>query len=160
MKSLFVCLLLFLSSLSSAQSVDTSESWFVEAGINIAQQSSLSISIEKEFVVGKLHFGPRLEIANLFDTIQYRAEGVDTLLTQRAQVRLRLWQFEWEVTDKIRIGVAPFWMLGPIPRRGFYRTPSSVWAHFDLDPQKTLSLAVTLTTSSDQLSQLSLRKRF
>jgi len=158
MKTLFLCLFVFLSSISFAQSPDTSERVFVEAGINLTQKSSLSISIEKEFTYNRWKFGPRIELANLFDTLQYQGDNIT--YTQKAQVRIRLAQIEYQLNDYLRIGIAPIWMLGPLPRKGFYRTPSSVWAHFDLDTPKTLSMEVTLTNSRDQLLQLSLRKRF
>ncbi len=156
MKGLLTCLLCLLSVLSFGQ--DTTERIFVEAGINLTQKSSLSISIEKEFTYKRWKFGPRIELVNLFDTLQYRG-GNDTLI-QTAQVRLRLAQIEYQLNNHLRIGIAPIWMLGPLPRRGFYRTPTSIWAHIDLDAPKTLSLEVTLTNSRDQSLQLGLRKRF
>jgi len=156
MKGLLTCLLCLLSVLSFGQ--DTTERIFVEAGINLTQKSSLSISIEKEFTYKRWKFGPRIELVNLFDTLQYRG-GNDTLI-QTAQVRLRLAQIEYQLNNHLRIGIAPIWMLGPLPRRGFYRTPTSIWAHIDLDVPKTLSLEVTLTNSRDQSLQLGLRKRF
>lgn len=159
MKGLLTCLLCLLSVLSFGQdTAKTSERIFVEAGINFTTKSSLSISIEKEFTYNRWKFGPRIELVNLFDTVQYRG-GNDTF-TQTAQVRLRLAQIEYQLNNYLRIGIAPIWMLGPLPRKGFYRTPSSIWAHFDLDVPKTLSLEITLTNSEDQLLQIGLRKKF
>ena len=159
MKGLLTCLLCLLSVLSFGQDTHTtSERIFVEAAINYTTKSSLSISIEKEFTYNRWKFGPRIELVNLFDTVQYRG-GNDTLI-QTAQVRLRLAQIEYQLNNHLRIGIAPIWMLGPLPRKGFYRTPTSIWAHIDLDNPKTLSLEVTLTNSRDQLLQLGLRKKF
>ena len=162
MKGLLICLLCLLSVSSFGQ--DTTERWSVEAGINISSQNSLSISIEKEFQYNRWKFGPRIELVNLFQPINYRVDNFDgsqdTVLQQRAQIRIRLAQIEYQLTDRIRLGCAPLWMLGPIPRYGWYQTPTSVYAHFDLDEPKTISLETSLSTSSSQLVQLSLRKRF
>jgi len=162
MKGLLICLLCLLSVSSFGQ--DTTERWSVEAGINISSQNSLSISIEKEFQYNRWKFGPRIELVNLFQPINYRVDNFDgsqdTVLQQRAQIRIRLAQIEYQLTDRIRLGCAPLWMLGPIPRRGWYQTPTSVYAHFDLDEPKTLSLEASLNTYQQGLAQLSLRKRF
>ena len=157
MKGLFICLLCLSSVFTFGQT--KSEKGFVEVGINLTQKSSLSVSIEKEFTHNRWKFGPRIELVNLFDTIQYRG-GVDTFV-QTAQLRIRLAQIEYQLTDYLRIGIAPVWMLGPIPRRGFYKTPSSIYFHFDLDEPKTISMEITLTTNTrHQLLQYSLRKKF
>ena len=162
MKSSILCLLLAFSYFSYGQ--DSEERWITEAAINVSTVNSLSISIEKEFQYERWTFGPRIELVNLFRPLSYRVDSfagsLDTTLQQYAQIRIRLAQVEYQLTDRIRLGCAPFWMLGPIPRRGWYQTPTSVYAHFDLDEPKTLSLEASLNTYQQGLAQLSLRKRF
>jgi len=144
---------LILSQFVLAQ--DTSERWNVELAANIAQYNSLSISIEKEFTYGKFKFGPRVELVNLFEAQSYTAE--DTTFQMTSQIRLRLAQIEYTLNDKVRVGVAPFWLLGPVPRKGFYRTPTSLYAHIQL--KEGLSLETSFTTSVNEMVQISLRKR-
>jgi hypothetical protein len=47
-------------------------------------------------------------------------------------------------------------MLGPLPKNGFYKTPSSIYAHIRL--KEGFSLETSITTSSQELVQLSFRK--
>jgi len=135
------------------------EKWQFEAAINISGYNSLSISLEKEYTVNKFKFGPRVELLNPFGDLIYMVNDTSGF-SQKAQIRLRLLQVEWSATDKIRIGAAPFWMLGPLPQRGYYKVPSSVYVHFDLDEKKTLSSEIAFTTSWEELSQISIRKTF
>ena len=143
---------LILSQFVLAQ--DTSERWNVEMSANIAQYNSLSISIEKEFTYGKFKFGPRVELVNLFESQSYKAE--DTTFQMTSQIRLRLAQIEYTLNDKVRVGMAPFWMLGPVPRKGFYKTPTSLYAHIQL--KEGLSLETSFTTSVNEMVQISFRK--
>jgi len=137
------------------------ESFNVELAINVSQYNSLSVSIEKEFQYNKFHFGPRIEILNPFRQLTYtvQANNKDTTYTTDWQWRIRLAQIEYQATDRIRIGIAPFWMLGPVPRRGYYQTPTSLYATFWLDRQATLQLECLLQTTSQAPVQLSVRKR-
>lgn len=154
---LLLCSLLFSSLLFTASAQDTikqSERYMVEIAANVSQYNSLSISVEKEFTYGRFTFGPRVELLNPFNNQIYKGE--DSTFIMNAQVRLRLAQIEYSVNDKIRLGVAPFWLLGPLPRNGFYRTPSSIYAHFQL--KEGLSLETSFTSSEREMVQLSLRK--
>jgi len=137
------------------------ESFNVELAINVSEYNSLSVSIEKEFQYNKFYFGPRIEILNPFrqPTYTVQANNKDTTYTTDWQWRIRLTQVEYQVNPKIRIGIAPIWMLGPVPRRGYYQTPTSLYATFWLDPHKTLQLECLLQTTSQAPVQLSVRKR-
>lgn len=136
------------------------ERYNVELAINVSEYNSLSVSIEKEFQYNNFYFGPRIEILNPFRQTTYtvKEKGKDTTYTTDWQWRIRLAQIEWQATDRIRIGIAPFWMLGPQPRRGYYQTPSSIYATFWLDPSKTLQLECLLQTTSQAPVQFSVRK--
>jgi len=154
---LFLCLLLFSSLLFTVSAQDTikqSEKIFAEMSANISYYNSLSISMEKEFTYGKFTFGPRVELLNLFNTQTY--EGGDTTFTMNTQVRLRLAQIEYRLNEYVKLGVAPLWLLGPLPRNGYYKTPSSVYAHIQL--KEGLSLETSFTTSDQEMVQISLRK--
>jgi len=154
---LLLCSLLFSSLFFTANAQDTikqTERYMVEMGVNISYYNSLSISVEKEFTYGRFTFGPRVELLNPFNSQIYN--GGDSIFIMNAQVRLRLAQIEYSVNDKVRLGVAPFWLLGPLPRNGFYKTPSSVYAHIQL--KEGLSLETSFTTSEREMVQLSLRK--
>jgi len=159
---LLLCSLLFSSLFFTANAQDTikqTERYMVEMGVNISYYNSLSISVEKEFTYGRFTFGPRVELLNPFNSQTYPGqtpEGKDTTFIMNAQVRLRLAQIEYSVNDKIRLGVAPFWLLGPLPRNGFYKTPSSIYVHFQL--KEGLSLETLFTTSDQEMVQISLRK--
>jgi len=163
MKQLLLLWSLLLSSLfftaNAQDTVKQSERYMVEIAANVSQYNSLSISIEKEFTHGRFTFGPRVELLNPFNSQTYPGqtpEGKDTTFIMNAQVRLRLAQIEYSVNDKVRLGVAPLWLLGPLPRNGYYKTPSSVYAHFQL--KEGLSLETSFTTSEREMVQLSLRK--
>ena len=171
MKWLLYTLFYFCSICSAAaQKADTTnitntvpiekESYNVELAINQSQYNSLSVSIEKEFQYNKFFFGPRIEILNPFRQLTYtvKEKDKDTTYTSNWQWRIRLAQIEYQATDRIRIGIAPFWMLGPQPRRGYYQTPSSLYATFWLDPHKTLQLECLFQTTSQAPVQLSVRK--
>lgn len=155
---LIIFLLLSTVSQSFSQTLET-EKWQFEAAINISGYNSLSISLEKEFTYNQFKFGPRVELLNPFGDLIYMVNDTSGF-SQKAQIRLRLLQVEWSATDKIRIGAAPFWLLGPLPRRGYYKVPSSVYVHFDLDEKKTLSSEIAFTTSWNELAQISIRKTF
>jgi len=154
MKSLLLCLLLCASLFSQGQSKDTSEKYAIELAANISHYSSLSISVEKEFTYGKWKFGPRVELVNLFANQSY--QGEDSVYFMNTQLRIRLAQIEYQVNPHLRVGIAPFWMLGPLPKNGFYKTPSSIYAHIQL--KEGFSLETSITTSSQELIQLSFRK--
>ena len=154
MRSLLLCLLLCSSLFSQGQSKDTSEKYAVELAANISYYNSLSISVEREFTYGKWKFGPRVELVNLFAKQSY--QGEDSTYFMNTQLRIRLAQIEYQVNPMIRLGVAPFWMLGPLPKNGFYKTPSSIYAHIQL--KEGFSLETSITTSSRDLIQLSFRK--
>jgi hypothetical protein len=154
MRSLLFCLLSLLYFTSSAQSSDTSESWGVEMAANISYYNSLSVSIEKSFNYGKWVFGPRVELLNIFGSETY--QGDDSTYAMTSQVRIRLAQVEYKINPSVRIGIAPFWMLGPLPRNSFYKTPTSVYAHIQL--KENLSLETSFTSSQKEAVQISVRK--
>jgi len=154
MRSLLFCLLSLLYFTSSAQSSDTSESWGVEMAANISYYNSLSVSIEKSFNYGKWVFGPRVELLNIFGSETY--QGDDSTYAMTSQVRIRLAQVEYKINPSVRIGIAPFWMLGPLPRNSFYKTPTSVYAHIQL--RENLSLETSFTSSQKEAVQISVRK--
>ena len=171
MKWLLYSLFCFYSILpAAAQKADTTitdttpiekERYNIELAVNVSQYNSLSVSIEKEFQYNNFFFGPRIEILNPFQTQTYtvQANNNDTTYTTNWQWRIRLAQIEYQATDRIRVGIAPFWMLGPVPRRGYYQTPSSIYATFWLDRQETLQLECLLQTTDQAPVQLSVRKR-
>lgn len=157
MKRLLSCFLLLLSLSSIVYSQNTkkqSEEINVEMAINAAQYHSMSISIEKTFTEGRWKFGPRVEVLNLFLPQTYKGE--DSTFTMNAQLRVRLAQIEYQLNDNVRIGIAPFWMLGPLPRNGFYKTPTSIYSHIQI--KEGLSLETSFTTSQNETVQISLRK--
>jgi len=137
------------------------ESFNVELAINVSEYNSLSVSIEKEFQYNKFFFGPRIEVLNPFRQLTYtvKEDNKDTTYTTDWQWRIRLTQIEYQATDRIRIGIAPIWMLGPVPRRGYYQTPTSLYATFWLDKPKTLQLECLFQSTSQAPVQLSVRKR-
>jgi hypothetical protein len=154
---LLLCLLLFSSlffTVSAQDTIKQSEKIFAEMSANISYYNSLSISMEKEFTYGKFTFGPRVELLNLFNTQTY--EGGDTTFTMNTQVRLRLVQIEYRLNEYVKLGVAPLWLLGPLPRNGYYKTPSSIYAHVQL--KEGLSLETSFTISDQEMVQISLRK--
>jgi hypothetical protein len=156
-KLLPLCFLLLFSLFSIAGVKDTTvqkERFVTEMAVNISIYNSLSISVEKEFTYGKFTFGPRVELVNLFNTESYKGE--DSTFTMNTQFRIRLAQVEYSLNDKIKVGIAPFWMLGPIPRNGFYKTPTSIYTHIQL--KEGLSLETSFTTSEREMIQLSVRK--
>ena len=155
MRNLLFCALLFLYTTSLGQSRDTSENWQVEMATNLSYYNSLSISVEKSFNYGKWVLGPRLELVNLFSYQSYIGED-DSTYSMRSQIRVRLAQIEYRINPKLRVGIAPFWMLGPLPKRGFYKSPSSIYAHVQI--KEGLSLETSFTTSSREMIQLSFRK--
>ena len=155
MRNLLFCALLFLYTTSLGQSRDTSENWQVEMAANLSYYNSLSISVEKSFNYGKWEFGPRLELVNLFSYQSYIGED-DSTYSMRSQIRVRLAQIEYRINPNLRVGIAPFWMLGPLPKKGFYKTPSSIYAHVQI--KEGLSLETSFTTSSREMIQLSFRK--
>jgi len=153
-----LCLLLFSSLFAFSQKSDTiqkSERVFVEMSANISTYNSLSISVEKEFTYGKWKFGPRVELVNLFNAIDYIAED-DSTYSMSSQLRIRLAQIEYQINPHLRVGVAPFWMLGPIPPKGFYKTPTTFYAHLQL--KEGFSFESSITTSSKEFYQFSFRK--
>lgn len=157
MKCLVFWILILFSPLFvfSQDSLPTqSERINIELAANFGLYNSLSASIEKEFTHGKWKFGPRVELINIFGKEPYTAEGVEFEMI--AQLRARLLQLEYQVTDRIRIGVAPFWVLGPLPKQGFYKLPSSVYTHIQI--KEGFSLETSLTNSKRELFQFSLRK--
>jgi len=154
---LLLCLLLFSSlffTVSAQDTIKQSEKIFAEMSANISYYNSLSISMEKEFTYGKFTFGPRVELLNLFNTQTY--EGGDTTFTMNTQVRLRLVQIEYRLNEYVKLGVAPLWLLGPLPINGYYKTPSSIYAHVQL--KEGLSLETSFTISDQETVQISLRK--
>ena len=153
-----LCLLLFSSLFAFSQESDTiqtSERVFVEMSVNISTYNSLSISVEKEFTYGRWKFGPRVELVNLFNDVNYVAEE-DSNYSMSAQLRIRLTQIEYQINPRLRVGVAPFWMLGPIPSQGFYKTPTTFYAHLQL--KEGFSFEPSITTSSKEFFQFSFRK--
>ena len=152
------CFVLFFSLFTSAKEKDTipqSNSVFVEMSANVSFYNSLSISVEKEFTYGKLKFGPRAELVNLFTTESYK--GGDSTYQMNTQFRLRLAQVEYQLNDIIRVGIAPFWLLGPLPKNGYYKTPTTIYAHIQL--KEGFSFEPSFTSSSRELIQLSFRKK-
>ena len=154
---ILLCFVLFSSLFVSAKEPDTipqSESVFVEMAVNISYYNSLSIGIEKEFTYGKFKFGPRAELVNLFTTESY--EGGDSTYQMNTQFRLRLAQVEYQLNDKIRVGIAPLWLLGPLPKNGYYKVPTTIYAHIQL--KEGFSFEPSITSSSRELIQFSFRK--
>ncbi len=151
--------LLIFSTFTYAQindtlNVKTHEKINVEFASCIGIYNYLSISVEKEFTQGRFKFGPRVEFVNLLNIEQYTAEKKDYEMI--AQLRIRLLQLEYQLTDRLRVGVVPIWMKGPLPQYGFYQTPSSVYGHIQL--KEGFSLEATLTNTNRKLIEISLRK--
>lgn len=156
-KLLQLCFLLLFSLSSIAGVKDTTvqkERFLTEMAVNLSIYNSLSISIEKEFTYGKFTFGPRVELVNLFNTESYKGE--DSTFTMNVQFRVRLAQIEYQLNDNVRIGISPFWLLGPLPRNGFYKTPTSIYSHIQI--KEGLSLETSFTNSDQEMVQISLRK--
>lgn len=130
-------------------------SWGAEFAANISYYNSLSLSLEKNFEVGRFTFGPRAEYLRPLKSLSYNVG--DTSYIMESQFRLRLVQVEFKLNNTIAIGASPFWLLGPIPRKGYYKTPSTIYAEVKL--KDGLFLETSFTTSDKELVQLSLRKR-
>ena len=94
-------------------------------------------------------------MVNLFGDQSYIGED-DSTYSMQNQIRVRLAQIEYQINPRLRIGIAPFWMLGPLPKRGFYKTPSSIYAHLQI--KEGLSLETSFTNSNKEMVQLSFRK--
>jgi len=133
---------------------NTSERVNFEFACNFATNHSLSISVEKEFTYNKWKFGPRVEFVNLLNSQQYTAENSNYEMI--AQLRIRLLQLEYQAADRIRIGIVPIWMKGPIPGYGFYQTPSSAYIHIQL--KEDFSLETSFTNVDKELIEFSFRK--
>lgn len=142
------------AEVSDTSKPKTSEEIIVEFATNIGTNHSLSISVEKTFTYNKWKFGPRVEFANLLNTQQYTAEKMDYEMI--AQLRVRLLQLEYQVTDRIRIGIVPTWMKGPLPQSGFYQVPSSIYTHIQL--KEGFCLETAFTNANRELIELSFRK--
>ena len=153
--SSYLLLSSFLSIAGTQDTIKESEKIFMEMSVNVSSYNSLSISIEKEFTYGKWKFGPRVELVNMFSNQSYVGEDDSTYLMS-SQIRIRLAQIEYQINPHLRVGVAPFWMLGPIPSKGFYKTPTTFYVHLQL--KEGLSLETSLTSSERELVQLSIRK--
>ena len=153
--SSYLLLSSFLSIAGPQDTIKQSEKISIEMSVNVSSYNSLSISIEKEYTYGKWKFGPRVELVNMFSYQSYVGEDDSTYLMS-SQIRLRLAQIEYQINPRLRVGVAPFWMLGPIPSQGFYKTPTTFYAPLQL--KEGLSLETSLTSSERELVQLSIRK--
>jgi hypothetical protein len=153
--SSYLLLSSFLSIAGPQDTIKQSEKISMEMSVNVSSYNSLSISIEKEYTYGKWKFGPRVELVNMFSNQSYVGEDDSTYLMS-SQIRIRLAQIEYQINPRLRVGVAPFWMLGPIPSQGFYKTPTTFYAHLQL--KEGLSLETSLTSSERELVQLSIRK--
>ena len=158
-KTVLTLIILMISSFTYGKTSDTSQSNIYEKinfefACNWATNHSLSISVEKEFTYNKWKFGPRVEFVNLLNSQQYTAEKKDYEMV--AQLRVRLLQLEYQVSDRIRIGIAPIWMKGPLPSSGFYKTPSSAYFHIQL--KEDFSIETSFTNVDRELIELSFRK--
>jgi len=138
-----------------SHSQNSDERWIGRIAANVSGYNSLSVSIEREFTQGNWTFGPKLELLNPFGWISYKTEnGVEQM---NSQVRIYLARVEWHKSDKIGFGASPFWMLGPVPRKGYYLTPSSVWISYNISDKNQMEISAT--NSRDLLLQLSFRKQ-
>ena len=135
MKSLLSTLIFFVSSFNIYGQVQE-EKWRTELSFNMSTYSALSASIEKEFRYNDWYFGPRVELVNPFGTIKYTTQKGDKYMT--SQIRVQLLRVEWEKDKIMRFGIAPFWMLGPIPREGFYQINTSIWAGIRISETKRI----------------------
>jgi len=150
-KLLFLMLFVFATS-SICKSQDF---WAAEFSANVSYYNSLSFSLEKNFTVGRFTFGPRAEYVRPLKSLSY--DVGDTSYIMESQFRLRLVQVEFQLNDRVSIGVSPFWLLGPIPRNGYYKTPSTFYAEIKL--KNGVFLETSFTTSDNEFIQMSLRKR-
>lgn len=162
---LLICLLLSIlpSALKAQDTTNTKERINVEMAIQIkSTYTAYSLSIEKEFQYNQFYFGPRIEVENPIGNQQYRPDpdNKDSQYVYRALLNIRLVQIEYQVNPYLRIGIAPVWMQGPLPRKGWYRTPTSLYAHFWLDRTRSLQLIAQANTHLPNPVQLELRKRF
>ena len=129
--------------------------WAAEFSANVSYYNSLSFSLEKNFRVGKFTFGPRAEYVRPLKSLSYNVG--DTSYIMESQFRLRLVQVEFQLNNRVAVGVSPFWLLGPMPRNGYYKTPSTIYAEIKL--RDGLFLETSFTTSDKELIQMSFRKR-
>lgn len=162
----FFLLFFSLSSAGALKAQDTTttkERINVEMAIQVKPDyTAYSLSIEREFQYNQFYFGPRIELENPFRQQQYRVveNNRDTVHYYNLLLNIRLVQIEYQLNPHLRIGIAPFWMQGPLPRKGWYKTPSSIYAHFWLDKPQTLQLIAQFNTHLPNPVQLELRKRF
>ena len=170
MKWLLYSLFCFYSILpAAAQQADTTtkpiekERYNVEMAIQVKPDyTAYAFSIEKEFQYNNFYFGPRIEIENPFSRQAYivQEKGKDTIHYYNLLLNIRLVQIEYQLNPQVRVGIAPFWMQGPLPRKGWYKTPTSLYAQFWLDKPKSLQLVAQFNTHLPNPVQLELRKRF
>lgn len=158
MKLILLSLTLMLSLNIKAQTFNNeppnNERFNGELALSFGTINSLSISVEKEFTSGKLKFGPRIEFVNLLLPQSY--SGGDSTYSMNAQLRIRLIQVEYQVNPNLRVGIAPFWLLGPLPQKGYYKTPTTFYTHLQI--KEGFSLETSITTSKNELFQISFRK--
>lgn len=152
-------LLIFLFSLhTQAQKPKTEELVNMESAIQAtAEYYAYSFSIEKEFQYNNFFFGSRVELMNPFNAQPYIGGGDS--LSYNLLLNIRLLQLEYKIDENVRVGVAPVWAKRPLPSIGYYKTPSSVYAHFWLDKEKTLHLITQLNLYKENRFQIELRKK-
>ena len=153
MKTLFLTFTLLISSFTLYSQIEE-ELCRAELNFNVSTYNSLSASIEKEFRYNDWYFGPRVEVMNPFGLVRYNTEKGE--MTMRAQLRIQPLRLEWEKNQRIRFGISPFWMLGPIPRQGFYQVNTSIWTSIRLTESKRIEAG--LNTAKEIPFQVSFRQ--
>lgn len=157
MKNLILIFTFFFPTLLIGQPIEQ-EKWRAELSFNLSNYNSFSASIEKEFRYNNWYFGPRVELLNPFGVVKYNTS--DTINNgykeMRSQFRIQLLRLEWQKNKKLRFGISPFWMLGPIPREGFYQINTSVWASIYF--KETKRVEVSLNSAKEIPFQISLRQ--
>ena len=153
MKKVLILLIILHSSILSGAQVQQ-ERLVGEVNATFSSYTSFSVTVGKEFRYNKWFFGPRIDLVNPIGLLTYRTK--DGEMTMSSQVRVYLSRIEWQGWDNVRIGASPFWMLGPIPRNGYYLTPSSVWVNYKLSEKRRIE--ATVTNNTDILIQLSFRQ--
>jgi hypothetical protein len=126
-KYIFTLIFLIISIFSYSQN---DEKWIIQT--HYKTEGQVGFSVQKDFYYKNFTFGPRIEFS-------------DKLLDTSSYINIHILSLFYRVNDFIEVGISPFWMNGPLPRRGIYYTPSSIITRLKKDD---LALELWINTKS------------
>lgn len=153
MKKLIIYLLISAGSIGSSVAQDSLR---INLAATASSYHSWSIGFSQMFPWGKFRLGPSADYCVLTRYEEYQADGESFLMD--AQLRINLVNIEYPIGDRVSVGVSPFWLLAPLPRRGYYKIPSSIYARFEI--YNNLFYKAVITNTDREFMQMSLIKRF